>query len=162
MSLKKKFRNFVQSKYIVKIIALLKKGTSPRELAIAVAVTFVLGLFPVLGSTTILCTAFALMFRLNLPLVHLINYSVYPLQLVMLIPFMKLGEIIFQFENLSYGFEEVVELISNDVFNAISVLWNVTLQGIGAWLIIAPVVSYTLYLILHPAFRRIGKSLDER
>ena len=39
-----------------RVIKILKQGTSPKELAFCVAGSAVLGIFPVLGSTTILVT----------------------------------------------------------------------------------------------------------
>jgi uncharacterized protein (DUF2062 family) len=143
------------NKYIKPVKKLLIQGTSPKLLALGIAGAFVIGLFPVLGSTTILCAIFAFTFRLNLPLVQLINFSVYPLQLIMLVPFMKIGEILFRFEKLKYGFNDIVELVSKDTLHAIAVLWNVTIQAIGAWLIIAPVMAIILYTILFMILKRL-------
>lgn len=136
------------SKYVLPIKKLLVQGISPKSIALGIAGAAVIGVFPVLGSTTILCTAFALLFRLNLPLVQLINFTVYPLQLLLLIPFMKLGELLFQFEKLRYGFNDIVNMVSEDVLNAIAILWNVTLQAIGAWAIVAPIAAIILFSVL--------------
>ena len=155
MTLVEKFKNFFNNKYIAPIKNLLMQGTSPKSIAIGISGALVIGLFPVLGSTTLLCTIFALTFRLNLPLVQLVNFSVYPLQLVLVIPFMKLGETIFGFEKLKYGFNEIVNLVGTDTFHAITVLWNVTMQAIGAWLLIAPFMAFLIYLILHPILKGI-------
>ncbi len=144
----KKIKAFFNNKYITPIKKLLIQGTSPKLLAVGIAGALVIGLFPVLGSTTLLCTIFALVFRLNLPLVQLVNFSVYPLQLVLFIPFMKLGEIVFGYEKLNYGFEDILNLISNDILHAINILWSVTIQAIGVWFLFAPLVSLILYFIL--------------
>lgn len=148
-----KVKKFFGSKYLEPIKKLLIQGTSPKMIAIAVSGAFVIGLFPVLGSTTLLCTIFALTFRLNMPLVQLINFSVYPLQLIMLIPFMKLGTVVFGFEKLKYGFDEIVKMISHDTLHAIAILWNVTMQAIGVWLLVAPLFGFLFYLVLHPILK---------
>jgi len=157
---KAKIRSFLNGKYIDPIKKLLMHGTSARSIAIGIAGAIVIGIFPVLGSTTILCTIFALSFRVNLPLVQLINFSVYPLQLIMLIPLMKLGEMIFGFEKLKYGLSEISQLLSKDILHAILILWNVTMQAIGAWLIIAPLIGLIFFLILHLILRsaKFGKN----
>jgi uncharacterized protein (DUF2062 family) len=155
MTLIEKIKKLFSNKYIVPIKNLLMQGTSPKMIAIGVSGALVIGLFPVLGSTTLLCTLFALTFRLNLPLVQLVNFSVYPLQLVLVIPFMKLGETIFGFEKLNYGFNEIVKMISNDTMYAIAVLWNVTMQAIGVWLLIAPIFAFLVYLVLHPILKSV-------
>lgn len=155
MKLVQSIKNFFKNKYVNKIIDFLKQGITPKELALAVSIAFVLGIFPVIGSTTILCTLFAIVFRLNMPLIHLVNYSVYPLQLILLVPFMKIGEYIFRFESIKFSLTEIFAMIGDNVFDAIAVLWNVTLQGIGAWLIIAPVISIILFFVLNSAFSRM-------
>ena len=69
------------------IVMLLKQGTAPEKIALSLSMGFVLGIFPVIGSTTLLCAAAAFMFKLNLPAIQLVNYFVYPLQLGLLLPF---------------------------------------------------------------------------
>jgi uncharacterized protein (DUF2062 family) len=155
MTLIEKIQKLLSSKYLEPIKKLLIQGTSPKMIAIAIAGALVIGMFPVLGSTTLLCTLFALTFRLNLPLVQLVNFSVYPLQLILVIPFMKLGETIFGFEKLKYGFNEIVKMIGNDTLHAIAVLWNVTMQAIGAWLLFTPLFALLIYLIMHAILKSV-------
>lgn len=155
MTLVEKFKKFFSNKYIAPIKNLLMQGTSPKSIAIGISGALVIGLFPVLGSTTLLCTIFALTFRLNLPLVQLVNFSVYPLQLILVIPFMKLGETIFGFEKLKYGFNEIVNLVRTDTLHAITVLWNVTMQAIGVWFLLAPLVSVVIYIVLNSLLKRL-------
>jgi len=151
----KKIKKLFSSKYLEPVKKLLMQGTSPKLIALGISGSMVIGLFPVLGSTTLLCTLFALTFKLNLPLVQLVNFSVYPLQLLLVIPLMKLGEAIFGFEKLNYGINEIVDMVANDMLHAIAVLWNVTMQAIGAWLLIAPFFAFLIYLLLHPILKRI-------
>ncbi len=150
-----KIKIFFNNKYLSPIIKLLKQGTTPREIALGIAIASVLGVFPVLGSTTILITIFAIVLRLNLPLVQLINVSVYPLQLILLVPFMKLGEILFGFEKLNYSIGEITEMIAESIPEAISTLWNVTMQGIAAWAVIAPFISLIIFYALFPLIHKL-------
>ncbi|MFH0736411.1 MAG: DUF2062 domain-containing protein [bacterium] len=143
-----KLKTIFSNKYVTPVKNLLMQGTSPKLLAIGIAGALVIGLFPVLGSTTLLCTIFAFAFRLNLPLIQLVNFSVYPLQLILIIPFMKMGDLIFGYEKMSYGFNDIIKLISNDTLHAINILWYVTIQAIGVWFLFAPVVSLIFYYIL--------------
>jgi uncharacterized protein (DUF2062 family) len=55
------------------LIDLLRQGISPKKLALTIALGFWLGVTPVLGSTTILCTLAAVALRLNLPAIQLVN-----------------------------------------------------------------------------------------
>ena len=147
------------SKYLAPIKKLLLQGSSPKAVAFGIAAALVLGLFPVIGSTTVLITVFALVFRLNLPLMQLVNYTVFPLQIIVIVPLMKLGEVIFGFEKLSYTASEIASLVSEDIFNAIELLWNVTMQAIGAWFIIAPAAVFGLFLFFYTILSKISTQL---
>ena len=67
------------------------RGMSPEAMALSIALGFVLGVFPVPGCPTLLCALAALILRLNGPAVQAVNYLVYPLQLALFAPFMRLG-----------------------------------------------------------------------
>jgi len=67
------------------------KGVAPETMALSVALALLLGVFPVYGCPTLLCAAAALMLRLNLPAMQLVNLLTSPLQLALLAPFGRLG-----------------------------------------------------------------------
>ncbi len=69
----------------------LSQGISPRRLALTLALGFAVGCIPVVGIPTILCAALALALRLNLPAIQAANYAAMPLQLVLIVPFVRLG-----------------------------------------------------------------------
>src|SRR5487761_2313685 len=85
------------------ILELLSQGITPHKIALTVALGVVLGVTPVLGSTTLLCTAAALVFGINLPLIQVVNYLVYPLQLLLLIPFIQAGQWLFRQPSLPFS-----------------------------------------------------------
>ena len=66
-------------------------GLSPASIALILAVGLVLGVFPVYGCPTVLCIAAAVILRLNVPALQLINQLASPLQLVLLVPLNRLG-----------------------------------------------------------------------
>jgi len=70
----------------------LRQGISPRRLAVSLALGFAIGCIPVVGIPTLICAALALALRLNLPAIQAANYAVMPLQLLLIVPFVRLGE----------------------------------------------------------------------
>lgn len=66
-------------------------GMSPEAVASILAVGLVLGVFPVYGCPTVLCGLAAVILRLNLPALQLVNQLSTPLQFALLIPFGRLG-----------------------------------------------------------------------
>lgn len=69
----------------------LSQGISPRRLALTLALGFAIGCIPVIGIPTVLCATVALALRLNLPAIQAANYAAMPLQLALIVPFMRLG-----------------------------------------------------------------------
>lgn len=73
----------------------LSQGVSPRRLALTLALGFAIGCIPVIGVPTLLCAALALALRLNLPAIQAANYVAMPLQLALIVPFVRMGGWIF-------------------------------------------------------------------
>ena len=69
----------------------LRQGISPRRLALTLALGFAVGCIPVVGIPTVLCAGLALALRLNLPAIQAANYAAMPFQLVLIMPFARLG-----------------------------------------------------------------------
>jgi uncharacterized protein (DUF2062 family) len=151
-------RGLVYKRTIEPVVALIKQGISPEKISLGMACGIVLGVFPVLGSTTILCGLAAIIFRLNLPAIQLINYMVYPLQLVLLIPFFHLGNLLFQIEPLPLSAQELITLLRSDLWGTVRAFWSTTLHAIVAWLL----VSLPTFLLLHFVFVRFIKALSFR
>lgn len=63
--------------------------------ALSLTIGFYLGLFPVPGCTTALCIAACLAFRLNSFLVLAMNVLLAPVQLLLMFPLIKFGQILF-------------------------------------------------------------------
>ncbi len=69
----------------------LSQGITPRRLALTLALGFAIGCIPVVGIPTVLCAALALALRLNQPAIQAANYVAMPFQLVLIVPFVRLG-----------------------------------------------------------------------
>lgn len=78
-----------------KITAWLRQGISPRRLALTLALGIAIGCIPVIGLPTVLCAALAVALRLNLPVIQAANYAAMPLQLLLIAPFVRMGELLF-------------------------------------------------------------------
>jgi uncharacterized protein (DUF2062 family) len=131
----------------------LKQGITPEKLAWSVALGIVLGVFPVLGSTTILCALAAWLAGLNQPAIQSINYFVYPLQILLLIPFYRFGEWLFSVPSLKISVDQVRIMIQASIPGAIKVLWVTTLHAMAAWCLVAPPIALVVFVVMVPVFR---------
>lgn len=147
---------FIQRRVVRPVLNLLRQGSTPEKIALSIAFGLVMGIFPSLGWTTVMCLLAAVIFRLNLPVMQLVNYFAYPLQLVMLIPFIRAGEFLFHSVRLSLSLPQILAMIKTDVWHAIKVLCIATVHAIAAWALIAPLAIYVIYRILSPMLRRLA------
>lgn len=128
----------------------LRLGLTPEKLSFTIALGITLGVIPVLGSTVLLCTLAAIVFRLNLAAIQLVNWLVYPLQLVLLIPFYRIGGWIFRTPPSELSVVNILELIRTNALHAIATLWTVTIHAVVAWLLLGIVATVLIYLLLVP------------
>ena len=149
---------FLYRRLIAPILTLLTQGVTPEKIALSLAVGLVLGVFPVLGSTTFLCTAAAIIFRLNLPAVQLFNYLVYPLQLLFVVPFIRMGEKLFGAMPLKLSLAQMLALAHADLRHSIAVLWLAGLHAVAAWMLIGPPFMFLLYVLLARALRHLAST----
>jgi len=73
----------------------LRQGVTPFRLALTLALGFAIGCIPVIGIPTVLCAGLALLCGLNLPAIQAANYAAMPLQIVLILPFIRLGQWLF-------------------------------------------------------------------
>lgn len=143
-------------------VDLLKQGMSPEKIALTIALGAVLGVTPVLGSTTILCSLAALLLRLNLPAIQLVNGAVYPLQIILLIPYYKAGAWIFRANTSGVSLNGVLTLFQIGILHAIRSLWVVTMHALVAWLATGVACVLILYVIFLPVTRSILRQIHAR
>ncbi|KAG6736945.1 hypothetical protein POTOM_060105 [Populus tomentosa] len=72
------------------------RGLEPKQLALSTALGITLGIFPICGVTVLLCgVAIALLRSLcHAPTVMLANFIATPLELSLVVPFLRFGEVI--------------------------------------------------------------------
>ena len=134
------------------LIGLLKHGISPDRLALCVAIGIVVGNVPILGISTILCTLIALLFRLNLPAMQLVQAAMAPTQLLLIIPYVRLGEWILRVPPQPLSIKAGLALMAQGIGSAVVALWDAILHAGFAFLLVGPIATFALYRILRPVF----------
>lgn len=137
------------------ILDLLQQGVTPEKLALSLALGVAIGVFPVLGTTTALCALVALVLRLNLPAIQIVNYFVYPAQIALLIPFFRLGEKIFRAPHLPLSLTQVSAMVHASIWGAIRALWTTTWHAVVVWCLVAPVFVTVSYSVLVWILQRV-------
>ena len=135
------------------VLNLLRQGMTPHKLAVTVALGTVVGVLPAFGVTTVMGTALAARFRLNIAATVLVSYLMQPLQLLLIIPFIKAGIFLFRLEELKFSLEELIAMFKADWLDALNKLWIANLAAVSAWAILAIPAGLILYYLLLPVLK---------
>ena len=147
------------------LLDILRQGVTPTRLAITLAVGLCIGCFPVLGVTTVLCIVVALAFRLNQAAIQVGNYLAFPLQLLLTIPFLRLGERLFHTGHLPLAPDQLLAMARNAPDQTARAFVAGQGHAIAAWALVAPVAAILLTALFIPLLRilmRGSKSLAPR
>jgi len=146
--------SFFRRRLVRPIFDLLQQGITPEKIALSIALGAAIGILPALGTTTTLCALAALVLRLNLPAIQIVNYFVYPAQIVLLLPFFRLGEKLFRAQHLPLSISQINEMIHANAWNAIKFLWTTVWHAVVVWVLLAPIFVALVYVALIPLLRR--------
>lgn len=136
-----------------KLTLLFKQGFSPKQLAKSIALAFLIGIFPIYGTTSLILTFLAIRLKLNLPLILSVNYLLTPVQLLMIIPFVRAGEFIFGFESVDLSLEGLQAAFQAGYFEAIILFADRLAIAIGAWALIGIPLFLLVYLLVYYAVK---------
>ena len=139
----------------------ITQGLSPEKIALTVAVGLCIAVNPIVGTTTVLCFAAAWALRLNQPIIQAINWSSYALQLLLIFPFIRLGEWMFGAPRETRSLERLVALMRAEPGRAFTQLRTTLGHAFVAWLAAAPLIVAVLYVATLPAFRSLARRVAE-
>jgi uncharacterized protein (DUF2062 family) len=135
----------------------LTQGLSPEKIALSAAVALTIAVNPIVGTTTILCFVAAWALKLNQPIVQAINWSSYALQLILIFPFIRLGEWLFRAPREHRSLERLVGMMKADLGGTLGDLRTTLGHAFVAWLAVAPLVVALVYAAALPLVRALGR-----
>jgi len=152
-------KGWLRGRILDPLLRLLQQGVSAQRLALCVAIGVVVGNIPILGTSTLLCAAIALLFRLNLPAMQIVQAAMSPTQLLLIIPFVRLGEWLLRAPPQPASLEAVLAPIPQGGAQTVLVLWDAAIDAGFAWILVAPMAIFLIYKILAPAFDRAARRI---
>lgn len=136
----------------------IRQGTTPQKMALSIALGASISVFPVLGSTTLLCFLFAAWLKLNHPMIQLVNYVLYPAQILMIPAFTRIGEFIFRAEPVPFSVTKALELFKSDQ----ALFWHKygwsAAYGISAWSLTAIPATAVIYFVMKPVLTKLAQN----
>jgi uncharacterized protein (DUF2062 family) len=129
----------------------LRQGVSPRRLALTLALGIAIGCLPVVGIPTLICAGLAVALRLNQPAIQAANYAVMPLQLLLIVPFIRMGGRIFGVGHVA----ALASLLHSPSLAFLAQAGGLAGQALLAWLLIAVPAVCLLTAMLTALLRRV-------
>ena len=136
------------------IAAQLNQGASPHGLALSCTLGCLLGCFPLMGTTTLLCVAVGVALRLNHPALQLANYAMGPFQLVLIPVYVILGERALGLPPTPLRPDLLVEQFTTSPYDFFVRYGKAGLVATGTWTILAPLAGVVLYFIFRYFFEK--------
>ena len=147
--------NWIYRRVALPILALLRLGATPEKLAWSIAVGLLIGINPIIGSTTILCLAVAFLFRLNIAASQVGNHIVYPLELLFVIPLIRLGSFVFHTERMPLSPKSLLDSARTNPIALTRQLWRWEWHAFIIWLCIAAITIPLIAFALTPLLRKL-------
>lgn len=136
-------------------------GATPRKLAWSIAAGLVIGVNPIVGSTTLLCLAVTFPCRLNPVATQIANHAMFPAELALVIPFIRLGARVFHSAAMPLSPGLFFQAMRHNPLALAGQLWVWEWHAFLLWAAIAvvavPAIAFALRPVLEWLNRRIQR-----
>ncbi len=149
--------SFWQRRLVGPVRAQLTQGVTPDRLSLTVAVGTACSLLPFIGFTALLNLGVGLVLRLNQPILQTLNQLLGPLQLVLILVYVRAGEFIWRAAPMPLSISTLVSAFRDDPWAFLQRFGLTGVHAATAWLLSVPLIIATLYYSLRPALRRCVK-----
>jgi uncharacterized protein (DUF2062 family) len=143
------------------IVAQLTQGITPEKIALTVAVGSAFALFPILGTTTLLCFLIAFALKLNQPITQLINQACWPIHVPAIYLGVRIGEGIFGVHGTRFNIWKMSHLFWNEPARFFHDFGAAALYATVAWAIMAPFYIAAVYYVSLPIMRGVTRMKAE-
>ncbi|EFJ34806.1 hypothetical protein SELMODRAFT_142363 [Selaginella moellendorffii] len=140
------------------VLGFVRRGTEPKQLALSGALGITLGVFPVYGATALLCALAALVLRskCHVPLLMLANLVATPIELSLIIPFLRVGEYVLGAEHIALTTSTFKEAFSGHLPR--QVIFGLLYAVLG-WIVASPFIFCGLYAAFLPMFQSLSRKV---
>jgi hypothetical protein len=143
-------------------MGLLRRGADPDKLAWSLALGVVVGVNPLLGSTTLVVLALAAAFRLNIVASQVGNHAMYPLEWLLFPVFIKVGSVIFRTPKLPLAGHALWDSAKYHPWHTTKLLWTWEWHALVVWAVFAVVAMPLVAMASEPVLRKMAARVRQR
>nr|GEW35471.1 E3 ubiquitin-protein ligase [Tanacetum cinerariifolium] len=150
---------WIHKKIVDPFIDILTRGAEPKQLAFSAALGLTLGMFPIVGVTVFLCAlAIALLGNsINAPTVMLANFVATPIELSLMIVFLRFGEFLTGGDHFPLTTDAIKKVLTGK--GSTEILLSIA-RALFGWLVMSPFILGILYIILLPCFTMLVRKFS--
>jgi uncharacterized protein (DUF2062 family) len=150
---------FFKRRIVTPIVNQLTQGLTPHKIALTIAVGSGIALFPILGTTTVLCLMLGVFLKLNQPIVQAVNLVCAPLHLPVIYYSFKFGDRWLGATGASASFElrPMMELLRDHPLQFFQTYEHTALHAIIVWSVVVPFWAVVVYAVMLPIMKGIDK-----
>ena len=146
---------------IAPIKAQLMQGMTVDRVSWTIALGVVLGVFTIMGSTTLVCLLAGWAMNLNQALLHVFKTVVYPLHLALILVFIRLGERLYGAPLIAFSIPQLLTRFKQDPLQFARDFGFAAWHGVSAWLLIAPLAALLIKMAVIPVVSRLAAKHKE-
>lgn len=135
-------------------------GLTPQKLAMTLCIGAAFGTIPLVWGTSIICLVLAQLFRLNHVALQSVNYLLWPVHLALLIPFFKLGTLLFPW-GPQLPDHQISSILHSPGLATLNIFLWLTLKAVAVWLVTVIPTALLAYMILRSTILRETASIPE-
>lgn len=140
------------------VVALFRQGLAPEQIALCIVLGALISVFPVVGTTTLLCVVASVRFKVNLAAIQAVNWLFAGVQLLLIIPFLRIGEKLLGVPPLPLSPDRVAELGRAGFLSFLSELGGGLVHAVAGWAVAAVPAAGVAYLAMIRGVRRYRAS----
>jgi uncharacterized protein (DUF2062 family) len=151
-------RTYWQRNVIDPIAAQLTQGITVEKIALTMAVGSALALFPIFGTTTLLCLLAGIMLKLNQAIIQLVNMLCATIHFPLIVCLFRLGHLMFgvPYTHLGLGMmHHMLDTFWEDPTKFFERFGVDAVHAIAAWAILAPIWMLLIYALSLPVVREV-------
>lgn len=139
------------------ILAQLTQGVTPDQISLTLAVGSALALFPILGTTSLLCLIAGIVLRLNQPIIQAVNWLCTPIHIPFIFFSVHMGERLFGSPHTKFRLHELARLLWEDPLLFAQKFGLTGLHACFIWAMAAPFWIALVYFVSRPLVRKAAE-----
>lgn len=152
---------FWRRRFVQPVLNQLTQGVTPDRIAATLATGTVCSLLPFLGFTTLLNFGVGLALRMNQPILQALNQLLGPLQLALILVYVRGGELLWGHAGEGFTVGEMIrEFRDRSFLEFLQQFGWAGIHAATAWALTSPLIAAVLYFASRPLLRRAAARLS--